>query len=444
MEPTTGTVTQTSRSSFFINRNFGLLWLGQAISSLGDTIYFVTLGLWIATIIAKNQLWAPAAVGGLTIAATLPTFALGGLFAGVFVDRWDKRLTMIRMDAIRAVLIFLLIPLTGLVHLPLVNIHISIYWQLGSIYSVVLAASICSRFFSPARFTILSEILPEAHRARASAMEQTSTSLVRILGPFLATPLFFLIGIQWVLIVNALSFVFSFVAILAVQVSNEEREKHVKKEKTTFLGELKAGLNFYRQSRFLQTLLISILIVTLGAGAFDTLLIFFFQKHLHAPINLYTTLPMAAGVGWIMGAILSARLVKHMGPVRIFWLGLYGVGISQILFARQDMLWPALALLCLLGLSLGALNTVAGPLLMHIIPQDIMGRVISIFDTSQICCQLISASVAGMLGTLLTNFHITLLRMPFGAYDTIYIATGTLFLLGASYALINLRGLNIP
>ena len=87
MKTTTRADRAQIRSSFFINRNFGLLWFGQSISALGDTIYFVTLSLWIAPVIAKNQPWAPAAVSGVTIAAALPTFALGGLFAGVFVDR---------------------------------------------------------------------------------------------------------------------------------------------------------------------------------------------------------------------------------------------------------------------------------------------------------------------------------------------------------------------
>jgi MFS family permease len=101
-------VAPAPKPSFFINRNFGLLWIGQAISDLGDMIYFVTLSLWIATIIAKNQPWAPAAVSGVMIATALPALLLGPL-AGVFVDRWNKRLTMARMDMLRAALVFALL-----------------------------------------------------------------------------------------------------------------------------------------------------------------------------------------------------------------------------------------------------------------------------------------------------------------------------------------------
>src|SRR6266496_4307749 len=100
------------KTRFFINRNFALLWGGQTISNLGDIIFDTTLMLWIATIIARDQSWAPLASGGVLLVAAIPTFLIGPL-AGVFVDRWDKRRTMILMDVLRALLILLLVPVTG-------------------------------------------------------------------------------------------------------------------------------------------------------------------------------------------------------------------------------------------------------------------------------------------------------------------------------------------
>lgn len=239
---------------------------------------------------------------------------------------------------------------------------------------------------------------------------------------------------------ECLSFVVSFVAILAVRIPTDGRKHRAKTEKTRFFQELKQGMIFYRQSRLMRALLISVLIVTLGTGAFDALLVFFFQKNLHAPTSLFGTLPMAVGAGSVLGAMLAALLVKRLGSARIFWLSLYGIGLLLILFARQNVLWPALVLLCLVGLPLGALNTAVGPLLMQIIPHDIMGRVLSVFATSQTLCNLISVSLAGLLGTLLGGLHINLLGMAFETYGTIYGVTGLLFLLGACYAMFNLRG----
>ena len=431
---------QEPRPSFFINRNFGLLWIGQAISDVGNTIYFVTLSLWIATIIARDQPWAPAAVSGVMIAAAFPSLALGP-FAGVFVDRWDRRLTMIRMDIIRAILILLLLPLTGLVPVPFVPRSLPLFWQLGAIYTIVLAASICGEFFSPARFTILSEILTQAQCPRASAMQQTSGSIVKILGSLLAAPLMFLVGIHWALIINALSFVVSFVAISLVRVSREEWEASA--SAPNFLRELKEGINFYLKNHLMLTIFVSVLIATLGTGALDALLVFFFARHMHAPVSLFGTLPMAIGAGSIVGAILAGLLVRYLGSVRVYWLGLFMTGSMFLLFALQNTLWSALLFLFLVGLPLGALNTALGPLLMYIIPRHLMGRVESVFSTSQTLCSLVSISLSGLLATLLISFHANLRTFALDIYSIIYIVAGLLFLLGALYAMLNLRGLKM-
>ncbi|HEX6507604.1 MAG TPA: MFS transporter, partial [Chloroflexota bacterium] len=135
------------RSSPLINRNFALLWVGQGISNVGDTLFDTTLILWIATQLAGRFSWAPLAVSGVLLAVMIPTVLLGPV-AGAFVDRWDKRRTMIWMDGIRAGLIVLLVPLTGLV--PGMG-SVPVGWQLTSIYAVVLLATTCSLFFGPSR-----------------------------------------------------------------------------------------------------------------------------------------------------------------------------------------------------------------------------------------------------------------------------------------------------
>ncbi len=74
----------------FINPNFAWLWWGQAISSVGDYAWDTALVLWVASFLVAGQSWAPLAVSGVVLAATLPQIVVGPL-AGVFVDRWDKR-----------------------------------------------------------------------------------------------------------------------------------------------------------------------------------------------------------------------------------------------------------------------------------------------------------------------------------------------------------------
>src|SRR6266852_1850610 len=106
-----------SKRNLLINRNFALLWSGSLISTAGDLIFGTTLILWIATQLTRGQSWAPLAVGGIALSAAIPSFLVGPI-AGVLADRWDRRQTMLRMDALRAILIALLLLATNVIPLP--------------------------------------------------------------------------------------------------------------------------------------------------------------------------------------------------------------------------------------------------------------------------------------------------------------------------------------
>ena len=95
MDTTTASPSGASKKpGLLINRDFALLWSGRSISLIGDFAFDTTLILWIATILAKGQPWAPLAVSGVLLATSIPVFFIGPI-AGVFVDRWNKRQTML-------------------------------------------------------------------------------------------------------------------------------------------------------------------------------------------------------------------------------------------------------------------------------------------------------------------------------------------------------------
>src|SRR5205823_4297808 len=194
----------TKRPNLLINRNFALLWSGQIISIVGDFVFDTILILWIATLIAQVQSWAPLAVSGILLAASLPVFIIGPI-AGVFVDRWDKRRTMLWTDAFRAILILLLLLPVGILHLPfLAAIQLTIFWQLGLIYSTVFLSSTCAQFFEPSLLALIGDIVDKPYHARATGRIQLMISLGGVIGPSLATLLFFRVGVYWALLLNAL------------------------------------------------------------------------------------------------------------------------------------------------------------------------------------------------------------------------------------------------
>jgi len=84
-------------AKFLINRNYARLWYGQAISTVGDFMFTTTVTLWVATVLGKGHSWAPAATSGVFLAAVIAYAAVGPL-SGVFVDRWNRKRTMMHTE----------------------------------------------------------------------------------------------------------------------------------------------------------------------------------------------------------------------------------------------------------------------------------------------------------------------------------------------------------
>src|SRR5262249_27750092 len=153
------------RRMALINQNFARLWSGQVVTDLGSVVFTTALVVWIAAELARGQSWAPLAVSGLLLAQSLPMLLVRPL-AGVFVDRWDARRTMLWMDALRAVLVAaLLVPLV----LPAGPIS-----QLLAVYAVVLLVSACGQFFNPALMALINDLVPEGDLPRASGLSETT------------------------------------------------------------------------------------------------------------------------------------------------------------------------------------------------------------------------------------------------------------------------------
>ncbi|HEU5367941.1 MAG TPA: MFS transporter, partial [Ktedonobacterales bacterium] len=304
-------------------------------------------------------------------------------------------------------------------------------------------ASACAQFFNPARFALIGDIVEEPQRARASGLGQTTQSLAGIIGPPIAAPLLFAFGVEWALIVNALSFVVSFLAILPVRVppstSGSAGAQH-----GTFFQDFAAGLRFFVSNRVLITLLITIILVTLGAGAINALGVFFVTQNLHTSANLYGFLDASFGMGAVVGAIAASIFAAKIGETRIFWLGLLAAGISTIIFARMTSLAPALVFIGLAGVWIAPVNIVVGPLALHVTPREFVGRVIAVINPVQALASILSISLAGTLAsTVLNGLHTTLAGITIGPNDTIFTSTGLLIILGGLYAMIGLRGVTL-
>jgi MFS family permease len=426
------------KPGLLINRNYGLLWLGGTVSVFGDVIYDFTLVVWITLFLAKNQPWAPLAVSGVLMASLGTMFVLGPI-AGVFVDRWDKRRTMLRMDALRVVLVALLIPATNAFPLPfLPEGRLPLAAQLISIYAIVFGATICGQFFNPAKTALIGDLVADAYRPRAAGLSQASQSIAFLLAPALAPVLALTLGVEWAIAINALSFAFSFLMIALVR-APKAATSHVEGQKTNALRELGAGLALAARNKLLSTLILAAGFVMLGAAAINALDIFFALHNLHAQPKLYGLLSTALGFGLLVGAILAGALAQRAGLVRIFTLSLLAEGVLMIAYSRLTSFMPGLIVICVAGIFQAMLNTVVAPLFLRVTPRELVGRVAALVNSTVAMAQLVGTILTGYLaGEALVGFHQAALGMTFGTFDVIIGGGGVIVLFGALYSLARL------
>src|SRR5262245_18605743 len=287
-----GATTKRGRKAFLINRNFAVLWAGQALSILGNTVFSTTLVVWIAAQLSKGQAWAPLAVSGVVLAAATPALVIG-VYAGVFVDRVEKRRIILTMYGLRAIIVGALILATGSIPLPFVpHGRLPLSWMLGAIYATVFLVNAADQFFSSALLAVIGDLVTEKEQPRAMGLRQTAVSIAAILGPALAAPLFAAFGAEWALLIDALSFIVSFMTVAAIHFP-PEATKSVSGERANFAREFREGLHFFVHSRVLLTLLGAMCVALTGAIALETLNVFFATETLHAPISLYGLLGAA-------------------------------------------------------------------------------------------------------------------------------------------------------
>ncbi len=425
---------EQERRSLLVNRNFSLLWLGQTISIIGDYLFDATLMLWIATRIGLHQPWAPVAVSGVFIAACLPIFLVGPI-AGVFVDRWPKRQTMMLMDLIRALLI-------GLLLLTALSGRLPIFWQLGIIYGVVLLASTCSQFFNPARLVLIGDIVAEPARAHATGLLQMAVSLATIFGPALAAVLFSTVGVSMALAFNALSFALSCVAIWAMRVHALGEPEAPARQ--AFWTEFREGWAVCIHNRALTTVIVTLFVSLLGIGSVNALSIFFVEQNLHTAGAYYSILAMALGIGTAAGAIGAGIGAQRLGLTRTLWLAMLGMSVIFFVFSRLTSFPLAVIMIFLLGLPISAFNVASVPLMLKIVPRELVGRVAAVVNPLQSLALMLSVFIAGTLeSTVLTHFHVTLLGVTFGPVDTIFTGVAGLVLIAGLYAMTHLKAADV-
>jgi MFS family permease len=426
-----------------INRNYRLLWIGQTISMVGDFVFDTTLLLWVATVLLRGNPYAPLVSGAVLVVAAL-TMLLVGPLAGVLVDRRrDKRRIMLAADLLRAGLVGALAASTflpaGVVPVPL---------ELVLIGLIVVATTAVSQFFNPASFVLTADVVPADQFGRATGYGQATGALAGIVGPPLAAPLLFGVGVGWGLALNALSFLLSYVATRAMRVdlsvpvpapSGGAVRRGVGQE-------FAAGLRFIAGQRMLRAMLVSIVVAVLGVGTIQALDVYFVAENLHAdPETWFGFVGTAFGVGALVGALVGGRIADRIGPARVYCGSMLAYGVFFVTYSRLTSIGPGLVAVAAFSLSLGVLNTAAMPLLVRLVPREYRGRILSVFNLANRLPELLAMLLSTVLvSTVLRDLDVTAAGIHLGRIDVVFLTGGLLVLAAGGQAVFALRGADRP
>jgi MFS family permease len=178
-------------------RGFALLWTGELISAAGDWVLFVALPFYV-----YQHTGSTMATGATFMAQIVPPLLLGSV-AGVFVDRWERRRTMIIADFARALLLLLLLTVHTRADLP-------------RVYIVAFLLAAIAQLFAPAKGALIPRLVGTAHLVRANALNALGDSIPRLVGPALGGALFAGLGLPGVLLTDSASFLLTGVLVLFI------------------------------------------------------------------------------------------------------------------------------------------------------------------------------------------------------------------------------------
>ena len=390
---------------------------------IGDVLFTMMLILWVGTLL-QNQSAAPLAVSGVALAAALPALLIGP-FAGVFVDRWPKQRTMRIMDALRAVLVCSLLPISGPLPLPLAV-------RLTIMYLVVAAVSGLSQFFTPATKAILKEVVPEEQLTRASQLSVGAGMFSWAIGSACAGICYVSLGAGWAIALNAASFACSWVLVGRMRVSAAERRASAQPTSLRrVLTELREGLRFIGGQLQLRTLLLTQSLFSFGWGIVSVLAFFYITQNIHVPVSLFGLFSAVPAIGGILGTLLVDRAVAKVGATSVYARALLFAGAMVVVSTVPNQAIIDLVGFTLIGIATAQAEVLVGPLVLFATPEQMVGRVFSALGTVTTLSTLLATFLSGYVSsTLLQGVVVHLPTGELNATNLLHIGAGVLIFVG--------------
>lgn len=359
------------------NRAYFPLWLGQLISSFGDTLHYIALVVFVFQLTGQGL-----AVAGLVAAEVAPVLLLGPI-AGVVVDRFSRKAVLIGADLVRAALV------------------LSLVWPQGAWQAYAVAAGLAagSTFFNPAVQAVIPVLTTEEQRLAANSVAWSTGRLVQIVASALAGGLIALVGTRAAFALNAASFLASalLLARLPIPPHAGQVAAGAKRGLGAYFHDARLGLAFARRDRFVSRLLLVQALASFAVGGTGAMLVVLAERHLRLPPAGFAWLIGAIGVGALLGPLIPNTLATDYRDARWLFVPYVIRGAGDVLLAVFTPLPVALVLLFVYGLNTSTGMVVFNTTVQGAVPDAVRGRVFTLLDVTWSLMRLVSLALGGVL-----------------------------------------------
>jgi len=386
------------------HRNFRLYFTGQSISLIGTWITRIATS-WLVYRLTGSALL----LGVVGFAGQIPTFLLAP-FAGVIVERMDRRRLLVWTQVLAGIQSLMLAALTLA---KVITIH--------EILALSVFQGLINAFDMPGRQSFLVQMVsPQGVKpdkgdlSNAIALNSSIVNGARLVGPALAGFIIAAVGEGWCFLIDGASYIAVVASLLMMRLTRSVSERPT----ASMLGQLKEGWSYVTGFKPIRTILTLFALISLMGMPFMVLMPVFAAQVLHGGPHTLGFLTGASGVGALISAISLAMRKSVRGLTTMIQVAAFCFGGGLILFGLSHHLALSLVLMLLTGFGMMQGLASSNTVIQTLVPEDKRGRVMSYYTMAFVGMAPFGSLLAGALA------H------RFGAPHTVMM-TGSVCLLGA-------------
>ena len=359
-------------------RNFRLYLIGQVVSSAGSWMQFAAQS-WLVL-----RLTDSGAAVGITIGLLFAPLLIAGAWAGVLIDRLDKRRLLIGTSCA-----------AGLVALVLSIVTVTDVVEVWMVYVLAAALGVVTALDNPARRAFVPELVPEGDVANAIGLNSSVFTIARIIGPGLGGLVIAGVGVGWCFLVNAASFgavIWSLKAMRTDELRTPPPIAHAR-------GQLREGLRYAWDNRPVRVALMLTAIIGTFTFNYQVVIPLLVRRELGGGPEMFGMLLAVLASGSFIGALAVAHYGK--ASLRITLLTTLVLGAAMTAAALAPTLGTEIAVLPFVGVSSMVMLAMATAVCQEATAPEFRGRVMALFGVAFLGSTAIGSPIVGAVSEAL-------------------------------------------